>query len=197
MWRDSHGKKKEKRKTGKEKGGWKKGSLKNSKFFKLPRQCQNELGVCLAWECVYGSARVRVHGSLFMSLCVWLTTLLQECTMTEWELAAGPIPLRIHRKNPLQLTSRLWQTHTYYALKLRRAGEHMAASLIPLRQCAFVSVCVCVCGHYSGRQCVTINNRAMRVRWEDREKRIREAWQGETERVRKERGASTRAAHWL
>lgn len=137
-------KKKEKRKTGKEKGGWKKGSLKNSKFFKLPRQCQNELGVCLAWECVYGSARVRVHGSLFMSLCVWLTTLLQECTMTEWELAAGPIPLRIHRKNPLQLTSRLWQTHTYYALKLRRAGEHMAASLIPLRQCAFVSVCVCV-----------------------------------------------------
>lgn len=64
--------------------------------------------------------------------------------MTKSELAAGPIPVRIHRKNSLHLTSSVRQTETYYALKPRRAGEHMAASVIPLRITLCVCFCVCV-----------------------------------------------------
>lgn len=41
-------------------------------------------------------------------------------------------------KNSLQLTLSMRQIETYYAVKLRRAGEHMAHSVIPGR----INVCV-------------------------------------------------------
>lgn len=158
MWGDWDGKKRKKR--GKERGRWKNGCHRNSKFFlKLPRgerrerEREKRIG-CVSrlrdnWACACVRAHVRVQRPLFMShnpkLSAWLTTLLKECTMSKLELADGPIPQRIHRKKKkwLQLTSSMWQIETYYALKLRRAGERLASSgnLGSITECVCVRTC--------------------------------------------------------
>lgn len=151
---------KREKKRGKERGRWKNGCHRNSKFFlKLPRgerrerEREKRIG-CVSrlrdnWACACVRAHVRVQRPLFMShnpkLSAWLTTLLKECTMSKLELAAGPIPQRIHRKKKkwLQLTSSMWQIETYYALKLRRAGERLASSgnLGSITECVCVRTC--------------------------------------------------------
>lgn len=65
MWRDEDGKKKDR---GKEKGR-KRGCHRNSKFFKLPRQSRNALGVYLECVCVGGGE---------LRTCVYIWAFVQE-----------------------------------------------------------------------------------------------------------------------
>lgn len=70
MCRDEDGKKKDR---GKERGR-KRGCHRNSKFFKLPRQSRNALGVCLACVCVWGGCT-----RVYMGLCSTATVPNSAC----------------------------------------------------------------------------------------------------------------------